>query len=387
MLPPFPVVAQVKFLTDNGLGLYLHIPFCTKKCAYCNFYSSFVNDGLIDCYTEKLIEKTVEWGGKINRPINSLYFGGGTPSVLGERTVRITNAIRQNFRLTADSEITLEINPSADCEKVLNAAKRAGINRLSIGAQSGDDNMLKLLGRTHTANDILKTVNLARQKGFNNISLDLMIGLPFSDENSLKRDLDFILSAGPEHISTYILKIEPNTAFFFKRHELSLPDDDEVSEQYLFTCDYLKNSGYNHYEISNFCKENFESHHNLKYWNCEEYLGIGPSAHSFLNGERFFYPNDLKAFLNGGGVQLSDAGGDRNEYIMLRLRLSQGLNFKEYKNRYGEDIKDKLTDICRPLMAAGLIYSDSEKIYLTDKGMLVSNSIIAEIISQKDDSI
>ena len=363
------------------MGLYLHIPFCVKKCAYCDFYSAFAGENALDGYTEGLISEIKNLGGRLCRPlIDTVYFGGGTPSLLGERIIPVTKAVREAFRVADGAEITLEINPAGESEKVLSAAKKAGVNRLSIGAQSGDNATLSLLGRTHTAEDTLNTVKTARKMGFKNISLDLMIGLPDSDINTLKADLDFVLAAEPDHISAYILKLEQNTLFYKKRESLNLPDEDETAEQYLYMCRYLEEKGFSHYEISNFAKPDFEGRHNLKYWNCEEYLGIGPSAHSFLKGERFYFPRDTRAFLRGEPPISDGKGGDREEYIMLRLRLKEGLVFQKYRERFGEDLPEGVKKATLPLERAGLLNITPDGISLTDRGMLLSNSIITNLL-------
>ena len=237
------------------MGLYLHIPFCAKKCAYCDFYSAFAGENALDGYTEGLISQIKNLGGRLCRPlIDTVYFGGGTPSLLGERIIPVIGAVREAFRVADGAEITLEINPAGESEKILSAAKKAGVNRLSIGAQSGDNTTLSLFGRTHTAEDTLNTVNAARKMGFKNISLDLMIGLPDSDINTLKADLDFVLSAEPDHISAYILKLEQNTLFYKKRESLNLPDEDETAEQYLYRCRYLDEKGLFALRDFKFCK-------------------------------------------------------------------------------------------------------------------------------------
>lgn len=382
MPPPFRAAVSVKFLTDNKpLGLYLHIPFCRRKCAYCDFYSAFYGEEQIDSYAEGLISQIKNWGGRICRPlVDTVYFGGGTPSLLGERIIPIIGAVRENYRVAEDAEITLEINPTGDSEKVLSAAKKAGVNRLSVGAQSGDNEMLSVLGRTHSAQDTLNTVKTARKLGFNNISLDLMIGLPSSDLTSLRADLDFVLSAEPDHISAYILKLEENTLFYKRRDTLDLPDEDQTAEQYLYMCRYLEERGFSHYEISNFGMRGKEGKHNLKYWHCEEYLGIGPSAHSFLEGERFYYPRDSRAFLRGEPPVADGTGGGEEEYIMLALRLKEGLCFKKYRERFGTDLPDSIKKAALPLKRAGLLNINDAGISLTDRGMLLSNSIITNLL-------
>ena len=361
---------MVKFLTN--LGLYLHIPFCKRKCAYCDFYSAVFTDELVDRYVDSLKDSIKIWGGKISRPINSIYLGGGTPSLLNHRLIPLLNSVRENFTLEENAEITLEINPQSDILSVLENAKKSGVNRLSIGVQSGNDAFLKKLGRTHSAQDAENAVNAAKQLGFSNISLDLMIGLPDSDLNTLKSDLDFLLKLNPQHISCYILKIEQNTAFYKQQNCLNLPDEDQISEQYLFMCRYLKQNGFSHYEISNFCKKGFESVHNLKYWNCEEYLGLGPSAHSYLDGKRFYYTANLKDFINKNEPVFDCLGGETAEKIMLALRLESGIDI--------DFLPQKAKEKCLSFSKNGLATLNGNRFSLTDQGMLVSNSIISEIL-------
>ena len=368
-------------MTDKApIGLYLHVPFCKRKCAYCDFYSSFASEKLLDEYTKRLITVIKTRGGEIHRPVNTVYFGGGTPSLLGDRLTAVMNAVKGSFGVSGNAEITLELNPDGNIEEILAAAEKAGVNRLSVGAQSGNDEMLKTLGRTHTAEDTAAAVRLAQSEGFNNISLDLMIALPNSDIKSLESDLEFLCGFSVPHISAYILKTEENTAFYKRRNTLNLPSDNGAAEQYLFMCDYLEKKRYRHYEISNFCIENYEGRHNLKYWNCEEYLGIGPAAHSFLNGKRFYYPRDLKAFIGGNEPIYDCDGGGAEEYIMLRLRLKEGLLFNEYEERFKTDLPKRLINAALPLEKAGLLKINGKSLALTDQGMIVSNSIITELL-------
>ncbi len=357
-----------------SLGLYLHIPFCNGKCAYCDFYSAFTNEELLDSYLTALIREIKQWGGKINRPIDTIYLGGGTPSLLNHRLVPLLKAVYDNFNVLENAEITLEVNPADNILEILQNAKAAGINRISIGAQSGNDSELLNLGRRHTAKDTETAVKIARDLGFQNISLDLMLGLPDSSCDTLKNSLDFLISLNPEHISAYILKIEENTKFYKEKATLNLPDDDEVSDQYLFMCEYLENKGFCHYEISNFCKENFESKHNLKYWKCEEYLGLGPSAHSFLEGKRFYYPRDLKAFTKGNSPTADGNGGDSDEQIMLALRLKDGIKT--------DILPTKALEKCELFAKNGLAILENNNFSLTNNGMLLSNTIISEILEE-----
>ena len=364
----------------NPAGLYLHIPFCEKKCKYCDFYSSFVTDELLDNYTIALINAIKEWGGNFRRPINTIYFGGGTPSLLSHRLDSVLKAVYEAFCVDENPEITLELNPCGDVEEILKHAKTAGVNRLSIGMQSGIDAELKILGRTHTAEDTIKTVKLAREMGFNNISLDIMLGLPFSSNDTLLESLELLKELNPEHISAYMLKIEENTAFWREKEKLSLPNDDETAEQYLLMCSFLEQNGYNHYEISNFCKENMLSRHNLKYWECSDYLGIGPAAHSFVGGKRFYYPRDLKAFLKGNSPLPDGEGGSSEEYIMLRLRLKEGISIFDYKSQFNRDLPQNFFSKCRLFEKSGFMQVKEDCINLTDNGMLLSNTIITELL-------
>ena len=364
----------MKFLTNLGLplGLYLHIPFCIGKCAYCDFYSAFTNEELLDSYLTALIREIKQWGGKINRPIDTIYLGGGTPSLLNHRLVPLLKAVYKSFTVLDNAEITLELNPADNVLEILQNAKAAGINRISIGAQSGDDSELLLLGRRHTASDTVNAVRVARELGFDNLSLDLMLGLPNSSCETLQKSLDFIVALNPEHISAYILKIEENTRFFKEKDTLNLPDDDSICDQYLLMCDTLEKAGFCHYEISNFAKNSFESRHNLKYWDCEEYLGLGPSAHSFLNGKRFFYPRDLKQFIKGNTPIPDGDGGDLNEQIMLALRLKKGIKT--------DILPTKAIKKCELFAQNGLGVLKDDIFSLTDQGMLLSNTIISEIL-------
>lgn len=373
MPPQFPAVVSVKSLR-KPLGLYIHIPFCAKKCAYCDFYSAFPEGTVTARYLSVLKEEIIKWGGLTDRPIDTIYIGGGTPSLLGERIGEIVKTVYVNFSVCKDVEITVEANPCSITPEFLKSARESGVNRLSIGVQSGNDNELKVLGRTHTAEMAKSAVELAKREGFNNISLDLMLCLPDSSIKSLKENMDFIVGLNPEHVSAYMLKIEEKT--LFAKRDLNLPNEEEEAEQYLYMCDYLKEKGYEHYEISNFCKNGKESRHNLKYWQCEEYIGIGPSAHSFLDGKRFFYPADLRKFISCPETVVEGEGGDREEKLMLALRLKKGINLLEFF----EDIPKKVTEKINNFESKGLISYNHPHLHLTDKGMLLSNILITELI-------
>lgn len=370
MPPQFPAAAPVLFLI-KPIGLYIHIPFCISKCNYCDFYSVKVTDSIKKDYVKALIKEIKQWGDSLSRPIDTIYFGGGTPSLISEFLPEIMNAVKSAFCVLENAEITMEMNPADNSKEVLKFALKAGINRLSIGAQSGDNNELKILGRRHTAEQTVETVKLARNLGFENISLDIMLGLPYSTPESLSKNLDFITGLNPEHISAYILKIEENTPFYKIYDSLNLPDEDKTADQYLQMCEYLESKDYEHYEISNFARKNRASRHNLKYWELEEYLGLGPAAHSFIDGKRFYYNRNLNEFIKGTSPLPDGEGGSEQERIMLGLRLNKGVEIISNQRLAGK---------IQILERNGLLTLNRNRIVLTNKGMLLSNSIITEVL-------
>ena len=361
------------------IGVYIHVPFCAKKCPYCDFYSRTGNETAYDTYTDMLMKKIVCWGEKLNRNADTLYFGGGTPSLLGaERLVTIT-ALAGKYFGNNIKETTVEVNPSKedfDFEKLM----QGGINRISVGLQSANDNELEFLGRQHNTAQAKKCINAAKNAGFENISLDLMIALPNQTKSSLERSVDFCAEQGAKHISAYILKIEPKTVFYKNREKLHLPDDDEAAEMYEVLCELMKQYGYTHYEISNFCKRGYESRHNLKYWHDEEYIGIGPSAHSFIDGKRFYCPGKIKSFEEDESIFDGDGGGEE-EFIMLGLRLSEGITNQSYMQRFGKAIPDFYIKNAQRFEKTGLVRMTDNGFTLTEKGFMVSNSLITEILT------
>lgn len=373
-------------MTNNNLGLYIHIPFCLKKCNYCDFYSVVPSDDLKGRYIESLIKEIKKWGGRTARPIDTLYIGGGTPSLLsGDELSVIFSAVRENFNLLSSAEITVEINPDDDVEGFLKSAAKLGVNRVSVGAQSFCENELCTLGRRHSAEDAKKAVRTARNIGINNISADIMLGLPDSTEETLNKSIEGILSLETEHVSAYILKVEKGTPF--DSMKIILPEDDKISDQYLMLCNALGKAGYKHYEISNFAKNGFESKHNTRYWKQEEYIGIGPAAHSFFEGKRFYYERDINAFINGAETVFDSPGGDEAEYIMLALRLSEGLIFKEFESKFNKPFSEKIKNKAKELAKHELCVVDQNRISLTDKGMLVSNPIIFTLLGEEYENI
>lgn len=361
------------------IGLYIHIPFCKSKCPYCDFFSIKMNDEEMNRYVDKVIGRFDKYCND-NIVLDTVYFGGGTPSTLGtERIAKILNEINDKFTVDENAEITMEMNPTSKELINFTVLKECGLNRLSIGMQSAVESEMKLLGRTHSQEDVINTVNQAKRSGIDNISLDLIIGVPTQTKESLKYSIDFCKSLGVKHISAYILKIEEGTKFYTIKDSLNMPSDDEQAEMYMYVSEYLESIGYSQYEISNYSLEGFESRHNTKYWRCEEYIGIGPSAHSFYNGERFYYNRSFEEFYNDK-TNFDCIGGTEEEFIMLNLRLKRGLIFKEYEEKYNKKFPEEIIKKAKILEKAGLLTVDKEKVSLNRKGYLVSNAIICELI-------
>lgn len=370
------------------LGLYLHVPFCVSKCPYCDFYSlAGFDDALLDRYTDALCDALDEAAVRLADNADTLYFGGGTPSLLGgKRLARLIAHAAARFSLPHDAEITLEANPADDVAKTFCAFAAAGGNRLSLGMQAADDSELALLGRRHRTAQLFRTVEEAHRAGLSNLSLDIMLATPGQTDATAIQAVDLCRTLGARHVSAYLLKIEPGTPFALRQPALRLPTDDDAADRYLLTCSALEAAGYQQYEISNFSQSGYESRHNLKYWNSEPYLGLGPAAHSFLHGQRWQYPRDLAAFLRGDpplaestGQKLAD--GSPEEYAMLRLRLTEGLREDAFSARFGMLLPTGWRKAARAL-PAHLVQCDDRGIRLTREGFLLENPLVAAILER-----
>jgi len=362
----------------KNIGVYIHVPFCSSKCPYCDFYSHPAGEEELDRYTEAVRCSLKTFSSTEKLMADTLYFGGGTPGLIGtERIKSIVSAADERFGFAPGCEITAELNPSAADTDFFRLAD-AGVNRISVGLQSANDDELAFLGRKHRS-DQAKSFIQGAKTVFDNISLDLMIALPGQTKEKLRRSVQFCIDSGAAHISAYILKIEPGTVFYRKKDSLDLPGEDETAELYEYLCDILKKNGYDHYEISNFCRKGYESRHNLKYWHDEEYLGFGPSAHSFYLGKRYYIPGNMEKFFRGEIVPDGD-GGSSDEFIMLALRLSEGLTEERYSDVFGTGIPEKIRARARKYIAPGLVRVTPEGISITEKGFMVSNAIIAELL-------
>ncbi len=343
---------------NEKAGLYFHIPFCKSKCPYCDFYSTKYDAAAAEQYCSEVIDRIKQYSGAFD----TVYFGGGTPSIVAPALIGgILDAAHQQFDIDANSEITIECNPSKDLSEAFRLYKSYGINRVSIGMQSAVDTERFALGRSAGKAQVAKAVADARAAGIHNISLDLMLGTPKQTLQSLDESFDFIDKMQVQHISAYMLKIEQGTRFYDLRDRLALPDEDAVSEMYLKTVRVLGELGLAQYEISNFAKPGYASRHNTKYWRLVHYLGIGKSAHSFWNGRRFYYDRDWHLIFDGDG-------GDNEERIMLGLRLNEGIDKTLVKKPY------------QPYVQMGLLRETDKTIALTPEGMLVSNTIINALI-------
>lgn len=362
-------------------GLYIHVPFCAGKCPYCDFYSAKADEEGMDRYVLALCEEIKRKSEEYPFSADTIYFGGGTPSLLGaKRLNRILAEICKYFIPAENAEITVECNPSSVDQKFFNDIARSGFNRVSMGMQSFVDSERRILRRKGSGNDVLKRVEEARKVGIENISLDLMLGIPNQTQESFSQSLNACIDSGVPHISGYMLKLEEGTPFYKMQDKLSLPDEDTVCDMYIQMCETFEKAGINQYEVSNFAVKGMESRHNVKYWRCEEYLGIGPSAHSFMNGKRFFYPRDTEKFIMSPETVSDGDGGDFEEYAMLALRLKAGLKEKETLKRFGFGIPKRIYKTAERFQKLELLNITEEGISLTPNGFLLSNTVISELI-------
>ncbi len=364
----------------KNIGLYLHIPFCKSKCPYCDFYSFSGKDNEKNQYTKVLNDRVLSSISTLQCKGDTLYIGGGTPSVLGaENLATLVKTCKTDF-LTDDAEITVECNPHGLNEDFFKTLYNCGVNRISMGLQSAIDSERRVLGRLSDRNQVENAVKTAQKVGFDNITIDVMLGIPEQTEKSLQETLQFCISLGVPHISAYMLKLEENTHFYKNQHKYKFPDDDLTADLYLQMCETLENQGIMQYEISNFSKKGFESQHNLKYWHCEEYLGLGPSAHSFMDGKRFYFDRNFNEFMNGNSPIQDGLGGDFTEYAMLNLRLVEGLDENKVLDKFGHNIPKEIYEKSEIFIKNGYMTKTENGIALTRNGFLMSNTILSEIL-------
>lgn len=372
---------------NEPIGLYVHIPFCLKKCSYCDFCSfpDFDKQKRKE-YINALKKEIFSYNRKEKISVNTVFFGGGTPSILeADEFEEIYKAILESFILTNDVEFTIEVNPKTLTGEKLSKYISCGVNRISIGLQTIHNNEYKMLGRIHNFEDFQNTYNLARKSGIDNINVDLMYGIPGQTLDSLSETLRKVAELKPEHISAYSLILEEGTKLFDVKDSLVFPDEDADFDMYTLIGNVLKEAGYSHYEISNYALPGYECQHNLKYWRCNEYIGVGLSAYSYFNGERFGNTNKFSEYFSENPTQYSyreliDIESKAYEYVMLSLRLSEGFSTKEYKKLFGFDFLNSRKDIISKFISSGHMKLEKNRIYLTENGFYISNAILRELI-------
>ena len=383
---------------QKKLGIYIHIPFCRTKCAYCDFYSFIPkSEGIYERYTDALIKHMESYREATrDRLPDSVYIGGGTPTALPtEYLLKIIKAVKRNFRLSKNTEFTVEVNPNTADLKTFRRLRRAGVNRISIGLQSANASELKALTRSHSRADFEECFRAARAAKIQNISVDLMFGIPDQTQHTLLTSIDYVTRLHPDHISLYDLKIEEGTPFARIAGRLNLPDEDTEFEMYQNAIRLLERRGYAQYEISNFARPGKQSRHNLKYWNCEEYLGFGPGAYSYFNSNRFSFVRNVEAYIKGiedaasrvtitEGLEQISGRAQLGEYIMLRLRLNEGVSVSEVARRYGVDFATLYGKRAEKYLQYGYMERRGDRIYLTTAGMFISNYILSDILSFED---
>lgn len=390
-------------MKTKNVGLYVHIPFCKKKCEYCDFKSYADKEELIEEYV-KWLKYELEEVGKGNRLdyenhldnlaiVKTIYIGGGTPSLIDSKYIsEILEVIKKNYTFAENTEITIEVNPGTVNKEKLEQYKKSGINRLSIGLQSTHDRLLKKIGRIHNYDDFLNTFKIARNVGFENINIDLMLGLPEQSIEDLEQSVEEVIKLNPEHISVYSLIVEEETPFYKKleANELNLPEDDLERKMYWAVKEKLEKSGYIHYEISNFAKKGFESKHNLSCWNQDEYIGFGTSAHSYTNNIRYSNIDNIEEYINNFKTdnetenfvfhEKQNKESKMKEFMMLGLRKIEGISIKDFKSRFSLNPIFAYRKELEKLVDEELIEIDGDNIRLTNKGLDLANLVWEEFV-------
>ena len=375
------------------LGIYIHIPFCKQKCFYCDFCSFANKNEMQGKYVETVINEIKNITHKEKYTVTTIYLGGGTPSILNPDYIKnILQEIKSSFEILDDAEITIEINPGTVNEEKLKKYKEYGINRLSIGLQSANDKILKKIGRIHDYKQFEETFFYARKCGFKNINVDLMIGLPTQAIEDVKQTLEKIIQKNPEHISVYSLIIEEGTIIekLINENKLQLPDEETERIMYWTVVNELKENGYNQYEISNFSKKTYESKHNTNCWKQKQYIGLGTSAHSYLNKKRYSNTNNIEEYIKNiqennisKNITIHEEQTEEstmNEYMLLGLRMIQGININEFKQKFKIDPTIKYKEILEKLQKENLIQITKTSIKLTKQGIDFGNIVWEEFI-------
>lgn len=370
------------------ISLYIHIPFCKQKCFYCDFpsYASidYLKEDYVDALCKEIEDKAIKY------KINSIFIGGGTPSYLEINQIDKLMKIINKLNLSKDMEFTMECNPGTLTKEKLETMLRGGVNRISMGLQAVQNSLLKDIGRIHSFNQFKDNFNLAREVGFKNINVDLMFGLPNQKVEEWIESLEEIANLKPEHISAYSLIIEENTAFYklWERNKLILPTEDEEREMYSITKKILKEYGYNQYEISNYSKEGYECFHNKTYWKCNDYLGVGSASSSFIEGKRIKNIENVKLYIDKINSKesvieeiINNTKEDNiEEFIFMGLRMNDGINMKDFEERFNIDINSIYKNIIEKNINKNLLVIEKENLRLTDRGIELSNSVMSDFI-------
>ncbi len=372
------------------LGIYVHIPFCKQKCSYCDFISYCDKNDLIEKYI-KALKQEIKNSSVNEYEISTIYIGGGTPSYIESKYIsEILKTIKQKYNISRNVEITIEVNPGTATKEKLRDYVEAGINRISIGLQSCNNNLLKMIGRIHTYEEFLSTYKLAREVGFKNINVDLMIGLPNQTLDDVKKSLEEISKLNPEHISVYSLIVEEGTPIEKKiaDGQLKLPNEELEREEYWEVKKFLESLGYKHYEISNFAKTGYESKHNLNCWEQKEYLGFGAAAHSYMKKTRYSNTENIEKYINQEMQskqlhivhEVQKEEEQKKEYMLLGLRKIDGVQISSFKNKFGCNPIMEFKNELNKLTQEGLIKIDLDQIKLTEKGIDLANIVWEEFI-------
>lgn len=375
----------------DKISLYIHIPFCAQKCLYCDFPSFARKDHLRKAYIEALNKEIINLREKHNNlEINTIFIGGGTPSVLESNELECLLKEIAKLNMAKDIEYSMECNPGNLTEEKLEVMKKYGVNRISMGLQAKQDNLLKGLGRIHNYKTFKENFLLAKKVGFNNINVDLMFGLPNQRLNEWEETLREIISLEPAHISAYSLIIEEGTAFYnlYENDKLKLPTEEEERKMYHLAKKILEENGFNQYEISNYAKEGKECRHNLAYWNMDNWIGVGSAAASYINGKRIKNISSVEEYINsinekGEAVEeiINNSKNDNmEEFMFMGLRKINGIDENEFKKRFSMNINDVYGEILNKYIDEGLLISDSGRIFLSEKGIEISNIIMADFL-------
>ena len=375
----------------DKISLYIHIPFCAQKCLYCDFPSFARKDHLRKAYIEALNKEIISLREKHNNlEINTIFIGGGTPSVLESDELEYLLKEVAKLNMAKDIEYSMECNPGNLTEEKLEVMKKYGVNRISMGLQAKQDNLLKGLGRIHNYKTFKENFLLAKKVGFNNINVDLMFGLPNQRLNEWEETLREIISLEPAHISAYSLIIEEGTAFYnlYENDKLKLPTEEEERKMYHLAKKILEENGFNQYEISNYAKEGKECRHNLAYWNMDNWIGVGSAAASYINGKRIKNISSVEEYINsikdkGEAVEeiINNSKNDNmEEFMFMGLRKINGIDENEFKNRFSMNINDVYGEILNKYIGGGLLIRESGRIFLSEKGIEISNVIMADFL-------